>query len=360
VLAVTVLGLLAVAVPAASLQTSFPDEGQLPAEATQRRAYDLLADGFGKGSNGPLVVVVEADRRGAAALPALASELGRLDGVAAVVPPVPNAKGDTFLLTVVPTTGPGDVRTSALVDRLRAAAPALEARTGTRLSVTGQTAVTVDVTEKLSSALPVYLLVVIGLALLLLTVVFRSLLVPLKAALGFLLTVLTTFGAVVVVFQWGWLAGLLGVTQTGPILAFLPIFMIGIIFGLAMDYEVFLVTRIREEYVHGASPDQAVVTGFRHGGRVVTAAALIMISVFAAFMLSPEPTTKSLGFAFAFGIAVDAFLVRMTVVPAVLALLGHRAWGLPGWLDRLVPHVDVEGASLRVEQPAAEPELVDA
>jgi RND superfamily putative drug exporter len=360
VLAVTVLGLLAVAVPAASLQTSFPDEGQLPAEATQRRAYDLLADGFGKGSNGPLVVVVEADRRGAAALPALASELGRLDGVAAVVPPVPNAKGDTFLLTVVPTTGPGDVRTSALVDRLRAAAPALEARTGTRLSVTGQTAVTVDVTEKLSSALPVYLLVVIGLALLLLTVVFRSLLVPLKAALGFLLTVLTTFGAVVAVFQWGWLAGLLGVTQTGPILAFLPIFMIGIIFGLAMDYEVFLVTRIREEYVHGASPDQAVVTGFRHGGRVVTAAALIMISVFAAFMLSPEPTTKSLGFAFAFGIAVDAFLVRMTVVPAVLALLGHRAWGLPGWLDRLVPHVDVEGASLRVEQPAAEPELVDA
>ena len=206
--------------------------------------------------------------------------------------------------------------------------------------------------------MPVYLLVVVGLALVLLTIVFRSLLVPVKAALGFVVTVLTTFGAVVAVFQWGWLAEFLGVDQTGPILAFLPIFMIGIIFGLAMDYEVFLVTRVREEYVHGASPNEAIAVGFRHGGRVVTAAALIMISVFAAFMLSPDATSKSLGFAFAFGIAVDAFLVRMTLVPAVLALLGRRAWGLPGWLDRLVPHVDVEGATLRTADipPARQPD----
>jgi RND superfamily putative drug exporter len=361
VLIVTLLGLLVVALPAASLETSFPDEGQLPESTTQRQAYDLLAEGFGPGSNGPLVVVVEADDRASAApaLQAVAQRLGSLEGVAAVAPAVPNETGDTYLLTVIPTTGPGDIATEAVVDRLRAAAPDLEDQTGTRLSVTGATALTVDVTEKLAAALPIYLLVVVGLALLLLTVVFRSLLVPLKAALGFLLTVLTTFGAVVAVFQWGWLAGLLGVEQTGPILAFLPVFMIGIIFGLAMDYEVFLVTRIREEYVHGASPDDAVVAGFRHGGRVVTAAALIMISVFAAFMLSPDATSKSLGFAFAFGIAVDAFLVRMTVVPAVLALLGDRAWGLPAWLDRFVPRVDVEGSTLRTEdEPVREQAVV--
>lgn len=356
VLAATVLGLLVVAIPAASLETSFPDEGQLPAESSPRQAYDLLAEGFGPGFNGPLVVVVETDG-GAAALEQIAASFGELDGVAAVAPPVPNSTGDTFLLSVIPTTGPGDLATEDVVDRLRAAAPALEQETGTRLSVTGATALNVDVTEKLSQALPVYLTVVVGLALLLLTVVFRSILVPLKAVLGFLLTVLTTFGAVVALFQWGWLADLLGVTATGPILAFLPIFMIGIIFGLAMDYQLFLVTRVREEYVHGDTPTEAVVHGLRQGGRVVTAAALIMISVFGAFMLSPDAATKSLGFAFAFGIAVDAFLVRMTIVPAVLALLGERAWWLPRWLDRALPEVDVEGSELRLDDASPDREL---
>jgi RND superfamily putative drug exporter len=366
VLAGTVLGLLVVAIPAASLETSFPDEGQLSAESTQRRAYDLLAEGYGAGSNGPLIVVVEVDDvAGAApALETVAATLGQVEGVVAVSPPIPNDAGDTFLLTVVPSTGPGDVETKGVVDRLRSEAPALEESTRTRLSVTGSTALTVDVTDKLTAALPIYLLVVVGLALLLLTIVFRSLLVPLKAALGFLLTVLTTFGAAVAVFQWGWFASLLGVTETGPILAFLPIFMIGVIFGLAMDYEVFLVTRIREEYVHGASSTDAIVAGFRHGGRVVTAAAMIMICVFGAFMLSPDATSKSLGFTFAFGIAIDAFVVRMTVVPAVLALLGDRAWSLPRWLDRLVPRVDVEGSNLRVNdqdpEPDPEPEPVRA
>jgi RND superfamily putative drug exporter len=200
--------------------------------------------------------------------------------------------------------------------------------------------------------------VVVGLALLLLTLVFRSVLVPLKAALGFLLTMASTFGAVVALFQWGWLSGLLGVTTTGPILSILPIFMIGITFGLAMDYEIFLVTRMREEHVHGAAATDAVVDGFRHGARVVSAAAVIMIGVFASFMLSPDATTKSLGFAFAFGIAVDAFVVRMTVVPAVMVLLGERAWWLPRWLDRVVPRIDIEGDSLGRSQSA--PALRDA
>jgi putative drug exporter of the RND superfamily len=359
VLVVVLLAMGVVALPAADLSTSFPDEGQQPAGSSPRQAYDLLAEGFGPGSNGPLVVVVEADDPAAApaALEQVQGTLAGVEGVVAVAPPVPNETGDTFLLSVIPATGPADAATEDVVERLRAAAPALEQATGTRLSVTGQTGLLVDVTNRLSAALPVYLLVVVGLALLLLTIVFRSVLVPVKAALGFVLTVATTFGAVVAVFQWGWLSGLLGIDQTGPVMAFLPIFMIGVIFGLAMDYEVFLVTRMREEHVHGASADDAIITGFRHSGRVVTAAALIMISVFGAFLLAPDPVTKSLGFAFAFGIAVDAFVVRMTLVPAVLALLGERAWWLPGWLDRVLPRVDIEGDSLRVPE-AAEQEPV--
>jgi RND superfamily putative drug exporter len=357
VVVLTLLALGVVALPASDLRTSFPDEGQLPAETSARQAYDLLAEGFGPGSNGPLVVVVEADDAAAAgSLGQVSAGLGQVEGVVAVTPPVPNEAGDTFLLTVVPATGPADVETERTVERIRDAAPAIEQETGVRLAVTGQTGLQVDVTNKLSSALAVYLLLVVGLALLLLTVVFRSVLVPVKAALGFVLTVGSTFGAVVAVFQWGWLSGLLGIDQTGPIMPFLPIFMIGVIFGLAMDYEVFLVTRMREEHVHGARPVDAIVTGFSHSGRVVTAAALIMISVFGAFLLAPDPVTKSLGFAFAFGIAVDAFVVRMTLVPAVLAMLGERAWWLPSWLDRLLPRIDVEGSELVApnDEPARE------
>ena len=201
--------------------------------------------------------------------------------------------------------------------------------------------------DKLGDALLPYLAIVVGLAFVLLMLVFRSLLVPLKAAAGFLLSIAATFGAVVAVFQWGWLADLLGVDQTGPIISFLPIFLIGIVFGLAMDYQVFLVTRMREEYVHGADAAQAVVTGFGHGARVVTAAAIIMISVFAGFILSPESIIKSIGFALGVAVLFDAFVVRMTIVPAVMALLGRAAWWLPSWLDRILPNVDVEGEKLR-------------
>jgi RND superfamily putative drug exporter len=215
------------------------------------------------------------------------------------------------------------------------------------LSVTGQTAINIDVSDKMGSALIPYLAVVVGLAFVLLALVFRSIVVPLKATLGFLLSVAATFGAVVAVFQWGWLAGLFGVEETAPIMSLLPVLLIGIVFGLAMDYEVFLVTRMREEYVHGAAPRDAVVTGFGHGARVVTAAAIIMISVFSGFILSEEALIKSIGFALASAIVFDAFVVRMTIVPAVMALLGRRAWWLPKWLDRVLPNVDVEGEKLR-------------
>jgi len=218
---------------------------------------------------------------------------------------------------------------------------------GATIGVTGLTAINIDMSDKLGDALLPYLAIVVGLAFILLTLVFRSLLVPLKATVGFLLSIAATFGAVVAVFQWGWAADLIGLEQTGPIISFLPIFLVGIVFGLAMDYQVFLVTRMREDFVHGGDAKQAVITGFGHGARVVTAAAIIMISVFAGFVLSPESVVKSIGFALGIAVLFDAIVVRMTIVPAVMTLLGRSAWWLPRWLDRILPNVDVEGEKLR-------------
>jgi putative drug exporter of the RND superfamily len=238
------------------------------------------------------------------------------------------------------------------VQRLRDLAPALEHRTGAGdIAVTGQTAIAIDVSDRLAGALLPFARVVVGLALLLLLLVFRSVLVPVKAAAGFLLSVAASFGAVVAVFQWGWLRDLLGVPSTGPVISFLPIILMAVLFGLAMDYEVFLVSRMREEYVHGSAPRAAVVGGARHAARVVTAAALIMFSVFASFATIDDVTVKAIAFGLAVGILVDAFLVRMTLVPAVLTLLGRRAWWLPRRLDRLLPELDVEGA--RLDRPQA-------
>ena len=258
-----------------------------------------------------------------------------------------NQAGNTAIITVIPKSGPSAIETKDLVTAIRDVRGGIETQTGTDILVTGNTAVGIDISDKLASALPVFLLLVVGLSFLLLTIAFRSLLVPLKATLGFLLSVGATFGALVAVFQWGWLSAPLGVDGTGPIISFLPVLLIGLLFGLAMDYEVFLVSRMREDYIHGDGPTEAVIGGFRHGARVVTAAALIMGSVFGSFMLGGDPTIKSIGFALAFGVLIDAFVVRMTIVPAVMALLGTRAWYLPAWLDRLLPNVDIEGSGLR-------------
>jgi RND superfamily putative drug exporter len=343
------LGLAAVvAVPALDLRLALPDDGTAAVGSTQRKAYDQLSNGFGAGFNGPLVLVVQAPSgTDVTAAAARAQQMvAGLDDVVAVTPPTPNRAGDTALLTVIPRSAPTAEATKALVADIRDHAAALHAGTGATLAVTGTTAINIDVSDKLSGSLAPYLAVVVGLAFLLLMLVFRSVLVPLKAVVGFLLSVAATFGAVVAVFQWGWLADLLGVASTGPIVSIMPIFLIGVLFGLAMDYEVFLVTRAREEYAHGATPNEAIVSGLRHGARVVTAAALIMIAVFAGFMLADDPIVKSLGFALAVGVAVDAFVVRMTLVPAVLSLLGRSAWWLPRWLDRALPNVDVEGERL--------------
>jgi RND superfamily putative drug exporter len=339
VLLAGVVGLGAMAIPAASLEMGLPDDGAQPVSTTQRKAYDLLSDGFGPGFNGPLMVVVDGDKSVA---DRTVEVVRGLDGAAAVTPPILNKAGDTAMITVIPKDRPSSVATEDLVHDIRD-------RSGDEVLVTGATAMNIDFSQKMNDALLPYLALVVGLAFLLLMVVFRSVLVPLKAALGFLLSVVAALGAVVAVFQWGWLGSLLGVEQTGPIMSMMPIFMVGVVFGLAMDYEVFLVTRMREAYVHGERPGEAIVTGFRHGTRVVAAAAVIMIAVFSGFIGSSEQMVKMIGFGLAIAVFFDAFVVRMAIVPAVLALLGHKAWWLPRWLDRVLPNVDVEGEKLREE-----------
>nr|WP_237547706.1 MMPL family transporter [Streptomyces sp. SID5476] len=349
VLLLGVVGLGVIALPAGRLELGLPDDGSQSTSTTQRRAYDLLSEGFGPGFNGPLMVVVDA--KGSAspqrAATAVTDEIKGLDDVVTVTPATFNKAGDTAMITVIPKSKPSSTQTEDLVHSIRDAGAGVTADTDAKVLVTGATAMNIDFSQKLTDALIPYLALVVGLAFLLLIVIFRSILVPLKAALGFLLSVLAALGAVVAVFQWGWLAGLLGVEETGPIMSMMPIFMVGVVFGLAMDYEVFLVTRMREAYVHGENAHQAVVTGFRYSARVVAAAAAIMMAVFAGFIGSGESMIKMIGFGLAIAVFFDAFVVRMAIVPAVLALLGDKAWWLPKWLDRALPNVDVEGEGLR-------------
>jgi RND superfamily putative drug exporter len=352
---VVLAGLLVLAIPAPQLQLALPDNSTAAPDSPQRQAYDLISDNFGPGLNGPLVVLVDGldpatAEQDAGAIAAAIGGMptgtpgefqGGLDDVAYAAPTL-LPDGTTALVTVIPESGPQEEATNVLVGDLRALAPDLEAQTGGELAVTGQTAVAIDVSDRLADALLPFALVVVGLALILLLLVFRSILVPIKAAVGFLLSVAASFGAVVAVFQWGWLTDLLGVPATGPVISFLPVILMAVLFGLAMDYEVFLVSRMREEYVHGTPPREAVV-----------AAALIMFSVFASFVTIDDVIVKAIAFGLAVGILVDAFLVRMTLVPAVLALLGRSAWWLPRWLDRILPDLDVEGARLGESEPVS-------
>jgi RND superfamily putative drug exporter len=364
--AVTVIGLLVMAIPAFQLRLALPDASTAGEDTSERQAYDAVAEYFGPGVNGPLLVLVDgldpasAQQTAGAVAAAIGGApsgesgalSGGLDGVVHAAPQV-LANGTTAIVQVVPESGPLDEATGALVADIRDLAPALEQRTGADIAVTGQTAVAIDVSDRLAGALVPFALIVVGLALVLLLLVFRSILVPVKAALGFLLSVGASFGAVVAVFQWGWLMDLFGVPATGPVISFMPILLMAVLFGLAMDYEVFLVSRMREEFVHGAAPRESVVAGMRHAARVVVAAALIMLAVFASFVTIEDVTVKAIAFGLAVGVLVDAFVVRMTLVPAVLALVGRAAWWLPRWLDRLLPDLDVEGARLTArDQPA--------
>ncbi|MFC4334270.1 MMPL family transporter [Salininema proteolyticum] len=360
------VSLAAIAVPATDLELALPDDGSASEESSQRQAYDMIADAFGPGYNGSLMLVGDM---GEASDPEqvygmLQQTLSEVDGIENVGMPRPNAPdSDTMIAMVVPSSGPADQETADLVHDLRETLG--EAESG-EWSVTGQTAVNIDISQRILDSLLPYLAIVVGLAFLLLMIVFRSLLVPLAATVGFLLSVFAAFGALVAVFQWGWGASLFGVDQPGPIMSVMPIILVGIVFGLAMDYQIFLVTRIREAFVHGEDPVKAIVTGFSLTARVVVAAALIMVSVFAAFMLSDMEMIAPIGFGLAAAVLFDAFVVRMTLMPAFLALTGKAAWWLPAWLDRVLPKVDVEGERLAERLDAesgggeSEPELVGA
>ena len=343
-----VAGLLVVAAPALQLKLALTDDGSNPTSTSTRQAYDLIGEAFGPGANGPLVVFVQDDDPATVRTTAatVMQRLQRLPGIADVSDVDTAEDGTAARVQVIPATGPRTQQTSDLVSRLRAATVPIGQSSGSYVAVTGLTAVSIDVSTKLGGAILPFTIVVVGLSLLLLMVAFRSIAIPVKATVGFLLSVGSAFGATVAVFQWGWLSGLLGVPSRGPVASFVPIIVMAVLFGLAMDYEVFMVSAMREEYGHLRDPRAAILLGARSASRVVTAAALIMVSVFVGFLLSKDPDIMPIAFALAIGVLIDAFLVRMTAVPAALALLGDRAWWLPRWLERVVPHLDVEGGDL--------------
>lgn len=363
---VAVIGVLGVAsIPALSLRLALPDAGYQAEGTPARTTYDLLAENFGAGYNGPLIVtgtiIGSTDPLGL--MNNLKGEIEKLDGVASVPLATPNETADTGIIQVIPEGGPDSEATKALVAEIRDKHDDFQRQYGVDLAVTGQTAVGIDISDTLAKALLPFGLLVVGLSLVLLTMVFRSLWVPIKATLGYLLSVGASFGAVAAVFEWGWFSHALHVDKTGPIISFMPIILMGVLFGLAMDYEVFLVSRMREDYVHGRPARAAVESGFVGSAKVVTAAAVIMFSVFAAFVPEGDTNIKPIALGLAVGVFVDAFIVRMTLVPAVLHLLGDRAWHMPRWLDRILPSFDVEGEGLAKELALAdwpEPGATDA
>lgn len=360
---VVLLGVLAL--PVAGLKLALPSESTGDPALSSRQAYDLVDAGFGSGRNGPLIVVADAasvpDSERMGAFDKVIDTIYEQKDVANAQLMAVNAAGDTAQILVTPTSGPSDAATGDLVHNLRDAEPALASAAGVSFGVAGQTAMEIDISQTLADALVPYLAVVVGLAFILLMLVFRSILVPLTATLGFLLSVLATFGATVAIFQEGWL-GI--ISNPMPIVSFMPIFLIGVVFGLAMDYQVFIVSRMREDYVHGDTAKGAVVSGFGHGARVVAAAAVIMIAVFSAFMGESNVFIQMMGFALASAVLFDAFVVRMLIIPAAMALMGDKAWWLPKWLDKILPNVDIEGSKLTAqlqgqgEDPRHESELV--
>ncbi|WP_372696837.1 MMPL family transporter [Arthrobacter sp. JSM 101049] len=349
VVGVLLLGLMAL--PALQLRTALPDGSAEPVDSSAHQAYDLLSEKFGAGYNGPIIALadlpagLDAEEAEIKTLD-IADELRGIDGVVAAVPVGTNDEHTLGVLQIVPQDGPASQETEQVVTDIRNATPQIEAETGSHLALTGQVTAQIDVSERLAEVLPLYLGIVVGLSLVLLLLVFRSIVVPLLATVGFLLSLVAAFGATVAVYQWGWLSTVFGVETPGPIMSFLPILLTGILFGLAMDYQVFLVSGMRESFAHGQHAKAAVRSGFAHSAPVVTAAALIMTSVFAGFIFSHLTMIRAIGFSLAIGVVLDAFVVRMTITPAIMHLLGRHAWYIPKWLDRILPDVDVEGSKI--------------
>ena len=351
---VAVAVLLVVAIPSLSMRLGLPDGGSEAADSTAYRAYTVTEREFGQGVNGPLLVTADLpagldDDQVQAAQLDVARVLADQSDVVAVAPVAVSDDSRLAAFQVVPSEGPNSVSTERLVRDLRELPPV---NGDIDLGVAGQAAINIDISEGLADVLPLYLAVVVGLSFLIMVMVFRSLLVPLVATVGFVLSLFATYGTVTAVFQWGWFGDLFGIHQPGPILSFLPVILVGILFGLAMDYQLFLATGMREAFVHGSPARLAVAQGFRAGRSVVIAAAIIMVAVFSGFITSESVIIKSMGLGLAAGVLFDAFVVRMLLMPAVMHLLGRSAWWLPRWLDRIIPNVDVEGAALERRHPA--------
>ena len=362
-----VLGLGIVAVPALSLDLALPNAGVLPKDNEARQTYDLVGEEFGPGFNGPMIltgtIVTSTDPL--TLMEDLGDAVAKVPGVKEVALATPNETADTGIVQIVPETAPDDPATADLVRELRSHHDEWLDEFGIDLKVTGFTAVGIDISDQLGNALLPFGIFVIGLSLILLTIVFRSLWVPITAAIGYLLSIVAAFGVVGAVFEWGWFADLLHVAKVGPIISFMPIILMGVLFGLAMDYQVFLVSRMREDFVHdkdAKSPDRAnrraaalraVRSGFTGSAKVVTAAGLIMFAVFVAFVPEGDSSLKPIALGLAAGIAFDAFLVRMTLIPALMAILGERAWELPRWLEKILPRIDVEGEAVERERHLA-------
>jgi RND superfamily putative drug exporter len=352
--ALVVLGVLAL--PVFAMHLGFPDASNDARDTTTRKAYDLVADGYGPGTNGPLSLVVDIKHApdGKAVVADLATGLRHTRGVASVGEPSFNAAQDVAAITVTPTTAPQDAKTSELLDRVRhEVVPDAVGDSKAEVSVTGGTAFVDDISGRLQQRMPYFLGAVIGLSFLVLLIVFRSVLVPLKAALLNVVSVAAAYGVVVAVFQWGWGASLVGVHENVPIMPLAPMLMFAILFGLSMDYEVFLMSRVREQFLRHGHAKQAVVEGVGSTARVITSAGLIMISVFGAFILDPDVVAKMFGVGLAVAVLIDVTLVRMVLVPAAMSLLGDRAWWLPRWLDRIIPTIELEGSDEVVEVPEA-------
>ncbi|MES2170894.1 MAG: MMPL family transporter [Actinomycetota bacterium] len=351
---VAACALLVIAIPVMSIHLGLPDASSDPVDSTTYKAYTTGAEKFGPGSNGPLVVTAQLPG-GLSATDitdrelTIAQAIDRLKDVAAVAPVGVSRDQSLAVFEVLPASGPNDLSTGTLVRDLRA--QHVDGTTGA-LGVAGQASGNIDISDKLAAALPIYIAVVVGLSLIILIAVFRSLLVPVIATGGFILSLLATYGVLVAVFQWGWLATVFGIHSTGPVLNFLPIILVGILFGLAMDYQLFLASGMREAFVHGAPAREAVMRGFRAGRTVVIAAAIIMISVFGGFIFSNSIFIVALGLGLAFGVLSDAFVVRLLLMPALMHLLGRSAWWIPKWLDRILPNLDIEGARLEREHHA--------
>ena len=351
VIGVTLL-LIALAAPVLALRVGIPDDGALPSSRTERQAYDLVTEGFGPGSNGPLVIAIDLNGEPGVVEPLIAA-IESDPGIADVTTPDINAERGIATVVAFPTTGPQDDATHETVDRLRnEVIPDVVAGSSARAYVGGQMVNFADVGQRVNDRLPFFIGAVLALSFLLLMLVFRSVLVPLKAVLLNLLSIGASYGVMVMVFQWGWGGDLIGLTSTVPIVSFIPMFMFAILFGLSMDYEVFLLSRVREEYDASGDNEDSVIRGISSTGRVITSAALIMIAVFLAFVTGGDAGTKMFGLGLATAIFVDATLVRMVLVPATMKLLGDANWWLPGWLDRLLPTVDLDGRNIASQQPA--------